>query len=78
MSKPKPKQKWKKSMEHIQNQKSKWRQYSTDKHTILKSMREMSIGQLQEKYPNMPDYFWRDSGEHFCFFKIFFLKNNIF
>ena len=63
MSKPKPKQKWKKSMEHIQNQKSKWRQYSTDKQDILKSVRGMSIVQLQEKYTNITDYFWRDCGE---------------
>ena len=59
-----PRQKWKKSLDHIQNQKSKWKQYSTDKQCILEHLRSMPLDKLQEKYTNMPDYFWRDSGKN--------------
>ena len=76
MSKPKSMQKWKKSMDHIQNQKSRWRQYSIDKLAILQNIREMSLEKLLEKYPNMPDYFWRDSGKR-CWIKFWPLCDTV-
>ena len=55
--------KWQTSLNQIQKAKQKWRQFSVDKRAVLQQMRLMSFAELQIKYSNLPDYFWRDNGE---------------
>ena len=55
--------KWQKSAIQIRNAKLKWMKFSMDKQSVLQHMRLLSLEELQEKYINLPDFFWRDNGE---------------
>ena len=55
--------KWQKSAIQISNAKLKWKKFSMDKQSVLQQMRLLSLEELQEKYSNLPDFFWRDNGE---------------
>ena len=57
---------WKKSVEQIKNAKIKWTQFSTDKRSVIQQFRILSFEELQEKYSNLSDFFWRDSGKCLC------------
>ena len=59
--------KWKKSVDQIKNAKIKWTQFSTDKRSVIHHFRLLSLDELQEKYSNLSDFFWRDNGEYFFF-----------
>ena len=58
--------KWKKSVDKIKNAKIKWRQFSTDKRSVIQHFRLLSFEELQEKYSNLSDFFWRDNGKCLC------------
>ena len=60
---------WKKSVEQIKNAKIKWTQFSTDKRSVIQQFRILSFEELQEKYSNLSDFFWRDNGK--CLFTLF-------
>ena len=59
--------KWKKSVDQIKNAKIKWTQFSTDKRSVIHHFRLLSLDELQEKYSNLSDFFWRDKGEYLFF-----------
>ena len=63
--------KWQPSLVRIDHgfQKSKlqWQQFSADKLTVLQHMKILSFTELQEKYSNLSEFFWRDKGESFSF-----------
>ena len=58
--------KWKKSVDKIKNAKIKWTQFSTDKRSVIQHFRLLSFEELQEKYSNLSDFFWRDNGKCLC------------
>ena len=58
--------KWKKSVDKIKNAKIKWAQFSTDKRSVIQHFRLLSFEELQEKYSNLSDFFWRDNGKCLC------------
>ena len=58
--------KWKKSIDQIKNAKIKWTQFSTDKRSVIQQFRILSFEELQEKYSNLSDFFWRDNGKCLC------------
>ena len=63
--------KWKRSVDQIKNAKIKWTQFSTDKRSVIHHFRLLSLDELQEKYSNLSDFFWRDNGEYlFLFLKL--------
>ena len=59
--------KWKRSIQLLEkksrNSKSKWQQYSEDKHSVIHDFRTMPFPDLLKKYPNFSDFFWRDKGK---------------
>ena len=59
--------KWKKSVDQVKNAKIKWTQFSTDKRSVIHHFRLLSLDELQEKYSNLSDFFWRHNGEYFFF-----------
>ena len=56
--------KWKRSVDQIKNAKIKWTQFSTDKHSVIHHFRLLTLDELQEKYSNLSDFFWRDNGNY--------------
>ena len=61
--------KWKKSVDQIKYAKIKWTQFSADKLSAIQQFRILSFEELQEKYSNLSDFFWRDNGK--CLFTLF-------
>ena len=58
---------WKSSIQLLEkesrNSKSKWQQYSADKHKVIHDFRTMNFSDLLKKYENFSDFFWRDKGK---------------
>ena len=67
--------KWKKSVDQIKYAKIKWTQFSTDKRSVIQQFRILSFEELQEKYSNLSDFFWRDIGK--CLFPLFICLKNM-
>ena len=58
--------KWKRSVDQIKYAKIKWTQFSADKRSAIQQIRILSFEELQEKYSNLSDFFWRDNGKCLC------------
>ena len=58
---------WKRSIQLLEKKfrtsKSKWQQYSEDKHSVIHDFRTMPFPDLLKKYPKFSDFFWRDKGK---------------
>ena len=67
--------KWKKSVDQIKYAKIKWTQFSADKRSAIQQFRILSFEELQEKYSNLSDFFWRDNGK--CLFTLFICLKNM-